>query len=159
MEYIVKDFETRYYAGIEMIGGFKIGSDDHLKLPGLWEELENLYMSEIPNKITPLRFIGLEIYRFDFMESKTVDYYAMVQTDGLVEVDEENLVTKKLPKGKYIMFPINKKDLKNEIKKVYKYVENEDLNVHLGFHVEDYQDESGSHFNNQKLYLSFKLEE
>jgi len=47
MEYIVKDYETRYYAGIELIGGFRIGSDDQKKIPGLFEELENVYLSDI----------------------------------------------------------------------------------------------------------------
>ncbi|MDA3931096.1 MAG: effector binding domain-containing protein [Tenericutes bacterium] len=158
MKYIVKDFDTRYFAGIELLGGFKINSDDQKKIPGLWEEFENVYLDDIPQKIEPMRYIGLEIYRFDFMETKTVDYYAMVETDGLIEV-EENLVTKKLPKGKYVMFPIKKADIKNEIKKVYRYVENEDMNVHLGFHVEDYHNEEESHFNNEMLYLSFKLED
>ncbi|MFO7969878.1 MAG: GyrI-like domain-containing protein [Bacillota bacterium] len=158
MEYIVKDYETRYFAGIELIGGFKIDSPDKKKIPGLWEELENVYLDEINNKKDPISYIGLEIYRFDFMESKTVDYYALVETDGLVEV-EENLVTKKLPKGKYIQFPIKRDDISNEIKRVYRYVENENLNVHLGFHVEDYSVNGKSHFNNDLLYLCFKLEE
>ena len=160
MEYIVKDYETRYYAGIELIGGFKIGSDDQKKIPGLFEELENVYLSDIPSKKEPLSFVGLEMYRFDFMESKMVDYFALVETKGLVDLEEEdNLVTKKLPKGKYIMFPIKKEQMANQIKKVYRYVEEEEINVHLGFHVELYEHNNKSHFNNEKLYLCFKLEE
>lgn len=158
MEYVIKDFDTRYYAGIELIGGFRIGSEDQKKIPGLWEELENLYLNDIPQVKEPINFIGLEIYRFDFMESKTVDYFALVETNGLIEVDEDNLVTKKLPKGRYMMFPIVKSDVSNQIKQVYKFIEKEEFNVHIGFHVEDYQSESGSHFNNEKMYLCFKLE-
>jgi len=160
MEYIVKEYEIRYFAGIELIGGFKVGSEDHKKIPGLFEELENVYLSDIESKKEPFKYVGLEIYRFDFMESKMVDYFAMVETKGLIEVSEEdNLVTKKLPQGKYIMFPINKANMASEIKKVYRYVEEEDINVHLGFHVELYEDDDKSHFNNEKLYLCFKLEE
>lgn len=155
MEYKVKDFETRYFAGIELIGGYKIGSEDQKKIPGLFEELENLYLDDIPSKKSPESFIGLEIYRFDFMESKMVDYFAMVETNGLVEIDEDNLVTKKLPKGKYIMFPISRERMFDEIKRVYKYVEQEKINVHLGFHVEMYM----QHFNDKEMYLCFKLEE
>lgn len=155
MEYKVKDFETRYFAGIELIGGYKIGSEDQKKIPGLFEELENLYLDDIPSKKSPESFIGLEIYRFDFMESKMVDYFAMIETNGLVEIDEDNLVTKKLPKGKYIMFPINRERMFDEIKRVYKYVEQEKINVHLGFHVEMYM----QHFNDKEMYLCFKLED
>jgi hypothetical protein len=79
----------------------------------------------------------------------------MVETNGLVEIDEDNLATKKLPKGKYIMFPINRERMFDEIKRVYKYVEQEKINVHLGFHVEMYM----QHFNDKEMYLCFKLEE
>jgi|GEM_PF-1441758 len=159
MKYIVKDFDTRYYAGIELIGGFRIGSDGHKKLPGLWEELENVYLDDIPNKKDPLHFVGLEIYRVDFAETKMVDYYALVETDGLIGLDDDNnLVTKKLPKGSYMMFPIDKNNLVNDIKKVYRYIEQEAFNIHIGFHVEDY-----TYFQERKddktLYLCFKLEE
>lgn len=160
MEYNIKEFETRYFAGIELIGGYKIGSDDIKKIPGLFEELENVYLDDIDLKKKPLQYIGLETYRFDFMESKMVDYYAMVETQGLIDVEEDgNLLTKKLPKGKYIMFPIKKSHRKDDIKKVYRYVEEKEINVHLGFHVEMYGHNDTSHFNKENIYLCFKLDQ
>ena len=158
MRYFVKEYDTRYFAGIEMIGGFKVGSEDHKKVPDLWGDLESLYLDDISNKITPLKKVGLEIYRFDFMESKMVDYYATVETSGLIEVNDDSLVTKKLPKGEYILFPMSRDNIYEDIKKIYRYIQKENINVHLGFHVEIYQDEDVT-TNKNTMYLSFKLEE
>lgn len=158
MEYIVKDYETRYFAGIEMIGGFKVGTKEQDKVKDLWKDLKELYIHDIVHKSKPLNMSGLEIYRFDFMESKMVDYYALVQTDGLVEVNEDSLVTKKLPKGQYILFPLDKTNKQEGFKKVYQYIEDEELNIHIGFHVEIYK-EHDLNFPENTMYLSFKLED
>lgn len=157
MKYIIKEYDTRYFAGIELIGGFKIGSDGQKKVPELWKDLDSLYLNDISNIKEPLSRVGLEIYRYDFMESKMVDYYAMVQTNDLIEVDD-TLVTKKLPRGKYILFPIAKEKVYSEIKNVYKFVENQNFNVHLGFHIEIF-DDNGLNTNEKTMYISFKLDE
>ena len=158
MKYIVRGFETRYFAGIELIGGFKIGTKQQDKIPLVFDDLKSLYLNDIPNQLRPMSMIGLEMYRFDFVESKMVDYFALVETDGLVEVDDESLVTKKLPKGEYILFKLDKNDKANEIKKAYKYIQNHQLNVHLGFHVEIYENKDLD-IAVDTFYLSFKLEE
>ncbi len=157
MKYIVNDFETRYFAGIELIGGLKVDSDDFKKIPKLWDDLMDLYISDIPNKTIPNKCIGLEMYRFDFMESKTLDYFALVEITNLFEANEE-VVTKKLPKGKYISFPILFDDIRTEIQKVYNYIEKERINVHLGFDVEEYLPTENYNKPGAKLYLTFKLE-
>lgn len=158
MKYIVKDYDTRYFAGIELIGGFQVGTNDLKIIPELWNDLESLYMNDISNKRWPISKIGLEIYRYDFMESKMVDYYATIETDVLIDVDDESLVTKKLPKGKYVLFPINREDIPGNIKRIYRFIQGENINVHLGFHIEIYED-STLNTDNETMYLSFKLEE
>jgi predicted transcriptional regulator YdeE len=158
MKYIVKEFETRYFAGIELIGGFKVGSKEQEKVESVIEDLKSLYLNDIPNRIEPISMIGLEMYRFDFLETKMVDYFALVETDGLVEIDDESLVTKKLPKGKYIMFKLQKDDKTNEIKKAYKYLQGHQLNVHLGYHIEIYENQV-LNIPENTFYLSFKLDE
>jgi hypothetical protein len=104
----------------------------------------------------PLKYIGLEMYRFDFLESKTMDYFALVEIEKLFEIDDDEVVTKKLPKGRYISFSIDGSKLKDEVEKVYKYIEDEQINIHLGFDVKEYffADEDNDH-----MLLSFKLED
>ncbi|MDT8336232.1 MAG: GyrI-like domain-containing protein [Candidatus Izemoplasmatales bacterium] len=159
MEYVVKDYNTRYFAGIELIGGLKVNTNDYDKIPGLWDDFREVYLHDIPNKVVPNRFIGLEMYRFDFMESKTLDYFALVEINELFDCEDDDLVTKKLPKGRYISFSIKHDDLMNEVERVYKYVEDEGLNVHLGFDVKEYLDTEDYKFPGAKLLLTFKLED
>ena len=156
MEYTVNDFPTRYFAGIELIGGLKVNTDDYDKIPGLWDDFRTVYVKDIPNKTMPLKYIGLGMYRFDFLESKTMDYFALVQIEKLFDIDDDEVVTKKLPKGRYISFSIDGSKLKDEVEKVYKYIEDEQINIHLGFDVKEYffADEDNDH-----MLLSFKLED
>jgi predicted transcriptional regulator YdeE len=71
------------------------------------------------------------------MESKTFDYYALVETEGLIE-NGNNYVTKKLPKGKYISFEVGFDTLEKDIRKVYKYIKEHNVKVHKGFDFEEY---------------------
>lgn len=159
MEYIIKEYPTRYFAGIELIGGLRAEKNDYGKIPGLWDEFRDVYLSDIKNKYTPYCFIGLEMYRFDFMESKTMDYFALVQITELFNNEDEEIVTKKLPKGRYISFSINHDDLLNEVEKVYEFIENERINVHLGFDVKEYLRTENYKKPGAKLNLVFKLED
>ena len=159
MKYVVKEFGTRYFAGIELIGGLKVNSNDYDKIPGLWDDFRELYLKDIPNQQTPNHFIGLEIYRFDFMESKTLDYFALVEISELYDTGDDEVITKKLPKGKYISFTIEHDDLYNEVEKVYEYIENEKINVHLGFDVKEYLVTEDYKNIGAKLLLTFKLED
>ena len=159
MKYIVRDYKTRYFAGIELIGGLKVDSDDYAKIPGLWDDLRELYLHEIHNKIFPHNLIGLEMYRFDFLESKTMDYFALVEIKELENFEGEEIVTKKLPKGRYISFKIDHDSLMEEVERVYEYVKQERINIHLGFDVKEYIPEEDYKTQGAKLYLTFKLEE
>lgn len=159
MEYIIKEYPTRYFAGIELIGGLRVEKNDYGKIPGLWDEFRDVYLSDIKNKLTPYCFIGLEMYRFDFMESKTMDYFALVQITELFNNEDEEIVTKKLPKGRYISFSINHDDLLNEVEKVYEYIEKERINVHLGFDVKEYLRTENYKKPGAILNLVFKLED
>lgn len=158
MEYKVKDYETRYFAGLELKGGINANSNDKLKIPALWDEFFEKYVPNIPDKNEPHKFIGLEIYPVDFMETKNFDYVAMVETKTLIEGKGE-IVTKKLPKGKYISFPIKFDDIIVECGKVYKYVEGKKLNVHMGFDVEDYLVTQDYTKKGQTMHLTFLLKE
>ncbi len=158
MEYIIKDFETRYFAGLELDGGVNANSSDKLKIPALWDDFFKKYVQNIPDKTEPHKFIGLEIYPYDFMETKNFDYYAMIETNTLIEGRGE-IVTKKLPKGKYISFPIKFDDITNEVGKVYKFMETQDLKVHMGFDVEDYLVTQDYSKKGQILHMMFLLEE
>lgn len=159
MKYVIKDMEKRYFAGIELIGGLRVNSNDYLKIPELWDDFREIYLSSIPNKIVPHSFIGLEMYRFDFMESKTMDYFALVEIDSLFESTDEEIITKKLPKGSYISFRIDHDDLLNEVERVYEFVKRERINVHLGFDVKEYLPTENYKENGAKLNLLFKLED
>ena len=159
MKYIVEEYGTRYFAGIELIGGLKVNSNDYDKIPGLWDDFKELYLKDIPNQQVPNHFIGLEMYRFDFMESKTLDYFALVEISELYDTGDDEVITKKLPKGKYISFTIEHDDLYNEVEKVYEYIENEKINVHLGFDVKEYLITEDYKNIGAKLLLTFKLED
>ncbi len=159
MKYVVKEYGTRYFAGIELIGGLKVNTNDYDKIPGLWDDFRELYLKDIPNQKIPNCFIGLEMYRFDFLDSKTLDYFALVEISELYDTGGDEVITKKLPKGKYISFTIEHDDLSNEVEKVYEYVENERINVHLGFDVKEYLVSEDYKNSGAKLLLTFKLEE
>ncbi|MDD3129572.1 MAG: GyrI-like domain-containing protein [Candidatus Izemoplasmatales bacterium] len=159
MDYTINDYETRYYAGIELIGGLKAESKDYDKLPDLWNDFRQVYLEDIPHKVVPNKFIGLEMYRFDFMESKTMDYFALVEITHLFDCDQEDVVTKKLPKGRYISFTINHDDLLDEVENVYEYIKQENINIHLGFDFKEYLNSENYQESGAKLCLSFKLED
>jgi len=103
MKYEVKDFEERYFAGLEFEGGVTLGKKDDI--PKLWDKFLNDVLEDIPSRKKGFPVIGLECYPPDFMESKVYDYYSLVETEGLITSDDL-YVTKKLPKGKYISFEI-----------------------------------------------------
>ncbi|MFA7076179.1 MAG: effector binding domain-containing protein [Candidatus Izemoplasmatales bacterium] len=159
MEYVINEYETRYFAGIELIGGLKVDSDDYKRIPGLWDDFRELYLDGIPNKNLDNNFIGLEMYRFDFMESKTMDYFALVEIKELFDCNDEEVVTKKLSKGRYISFSIEHDDLQNEVERVYEYIKKERFNVHLGFDIKEYLVDENYKESGAKMLLTFKLED
>ncbi|XMB72182.1 GyrI-like domain-containing protein [Mycoplasmatota bacterium WC30] len=137
MKYFIKEYETRYFAGIEFPNGINLKNNDMKKIPKLWENFFNNYTSKIVNQVEPSHYIGLEFYSFDFKETGTYDYYVLAETKELVE-QTGRIVTKKLKPGRYICFPINFDEITTEIQKVYKHIKDKGIKVHMGFDYEDY---------------------
>ncbi len=156
MKYEVKDFEERYFAGIEFDGGVKLGKTD--KIPKLWDKFLNDVLETIPSRKSGFPVIGLECYPPNFMETKEFDYYALVETNGLVE-KSESYVTKKLPKGKYISFEVGFDTLQEDIRKVYKYINEHNVKVHKGFDFEEYLEDQKYYETEAILNFSFLLDE
>ncbi len=136
MKYFIKEYDTRYFAGIEFENGVS-NLDDMKKIPKLWDKLFVTDLKNIQNTKSPHHFIGLEMYGLDFQETGTFDYYAMIETEGLIEPNL-GIVTKKLKKGRYICFPIPFDQISQEIKLIYDYIKSEKIKVHMGFDYEDY---------------------
>lgn len=155
MKFITKEFNERFFIGIEYEGGVKPG--DTPKLGQLWDVFlrEDIkLLKEVPNKD---KFIGLECYPPDFRETKTFDYYALLETNELVK--KNGFSSKKLPKGTYVLFEINFDNIHDEIQEVYKYVKENSMNIHYGFDYEDYL--LGQDYTKPGAILNFalKLEE
>ncbi|QMS85974.1 GyrI-like domain-containing protein [Candidatus Xianfuyuplasma coldseepsis] len=154
MKYSIKEYPERYFIGIELEGGVHHSSAD--KIPLLWEsffdDMKLLDQSKLQDK-----FIGLECYPPDFRETKTFDYYTMIQTSELVEQD--GFVSKKLPAGSYISFEILFRDITNQIHACYEYVKEHNINVHMGFDFEDYlNDQDYTNADDSVLHFSMLLE-
>lgn len=157
MKYIVRDFEKRYFAGIEMPGGIR--SDAEVKKIGdLWNTFFNEVESSIQSKVGNGNYIGLECYPPFFEEEGVFDYYALVETHEKEEVTG-NVITKKLPKGKYISFQIEFDDISVQIKEVYKYIQDNNIKIHPTFDYEEYIEGENYMEKGAKLYISFLLEE
>jgi len=137
VKYFIKEYETRFFAGIEFPNGIRLKSDDTKKIPELWEDFFSKYSDKIHNQKDPQHLVGLEIYPFDFQETKVFDYFVLTETQGLVEISDE-LITKKLKAGKYICFPIEFDRIREEISKVYNFIKANHIKVHMGFDYEDY---------------------
>ena len=73
MKYEIKEFDTRYFAGIEHPNGVDI-SLKQMDLQKTWTELFKVHPEKIENKVEPNNFIGLECYPPDFMDEKVFDY-------------------------------------------------------------------------------------
>lgn len=154
MKYITKQYPERYFVGIELEGG--MNQDTMPNIPALWEsffdDMKLLDPLQVLNK-----FIGLECYPPDFKETKSFDYYAMVQTKDLLEQD--GFVTKKLPAGTYISFEISFQNITNQIHSCYEYVKEHNINVHMGFDFEDYlPDKDYNNTTDSILHFSMLLE-
>lgn len=156
MKYEIKEYSERYFAGIEYPNGAKLNQQEELQK--IWIEFLELAKDKVKRKKRPYNYIGLECYPPDFMEIKVFDYYALVETDGLIESDD-TIVTKKLPKGRYICFEISFDDLQNEIKRVYHYLHEQQIKVHNSFDIEDYINSEDYGKKNAKLYFSFLLDD
>jgi len=155
MKYEVKDFNERYFAGIEVEGGITFGEKN--KRRKLWDEFLNNILEDIPSRKDGFPVIGLECYPPDFMETKVFDYYALVETKGLITKNDK-YITKKLPEGKYICFEVGFDTLKDDIQKVYSYIKEHHIKIHKGFDFEEYLDGQKYYESGAILNFSFLLE-
>ena len=134
MKHFVKEFDTRYFIGVEKEGGIELGSPNDLN--DFW----NVFLEEdiklLKSFVEPINVIGLDSYPPDFRETKVFDYYAMVETKE--QYNQAGFVSKKLPKGKYIVFELSHDNLQEEIRQVYRYLKKENITVHTGFDYEDF---------------------
>jgi predicted transcriptional regulator YdeE len=154
MKYIVRDYQERFYVGLEHTPTIKQGVPH--KIPELWQqfmskEYPTLNKAELVNN-----FIGLECYPPDFMESREFDYFCLVESKFLINMD--GFISKKLPKGKYISFEIAFETIHDDIQNVYKYVKEHKMNIHYGFDYEEYLMEEDYNNPGAKLYFSLLLE-
>jgi predicted transcriptional regulator YdeE len=154
MKHIKRAFPERFFIGVELEGGVQPGVPH--KIPKLWEVFMNEDIKLLHKDDIIMQFIGLECYPPDFMESRSMDYYAMVQTKEKVE--QAGFVTKKLPAGTYISFEIQMDDIMNQIQHVYNYVKNNKIPVHYGFDFEEYIPTEDYTKQGAMLYFSLLLE-
>ena len=155
MKFKTEEYESRFFIGVEYAGGVKPGSNP--KLGQLWDDFltdDIKLLKDVPSKD---KFIGLECYPPDFKETKTFDYFALLETIELVK--KAGFTSKKLPKGSYVLFEINFDQIHDEIQRVYKYIKENNLNIHYGFDYEDYI--IGQDYTKPGAILNFalKLEE
>lgn len=153
MKYIIKDYPERYYMGVEHPGGLIVGKSH--SITKTWDEFfENDYqfLDDIKNGG---KFIGLECYPPDFKETKQVDYFVLCEVNNVSK--KEGFISKKLPKGKYICFPIKFDDITSEIGNVYKYVKENDIKVSFSFDYEDYLSEQDYQKKSATLNFCLKL--
>ncbi len=153
MKYVIKEYDTRYFAGVELPDGVQ-SMDDIPKISGLWGDLFQNHITKIQNQKQPNHFIGLETYPFDFKETGTFYYFALAETNGLIE-PTEGIVTKKLKPGKYICFTIEFDKISSQIQQVYNYIKENDIKVHVGFDYEDYLE--GQDYGGKGALLDFCL--
>jgi predicted transcriptional regulator YdeE len=158
MKYIVADYDERYFAGLELPGGINVEDTENEEVPNLWGKLVNETISNIPNVVFPNKFIGLESFGPKFLMTKRFDYYALVQTEMLIE-NSENYVIKKLPKGRYICFEVSFNRLDEEIGKCHKYIETNNVNVNKDFDYTEYLENQDYSDENAKAQFCFLLVE
>lgn len=155
MKFIKQNYENRYYIGLEHIPSVKIGEENQIK--SLWDIFLSKGLKELSQEGLKHKFIGLECYAPDFMETKEFDYFALVETSELIK--EDGFVSKKLPKGTYVKFEIDFDNIQKDIQSVYQYIKENKMNVHFGFDYEDYIKGEDYTKPGAKLYFALKLEE
>lgn len=147
----IKEYNTRYFIGVEYEGGIKPNVKP--KIDQLWQDFLGEDIKLLQHINTLDHFIGLECYPPDFKTSYELDYYAMIETPEHVELP--GFVSKKLPSGTYICFVIEFDDIATEIQACYKYVKHNQIRVHYGFDYEDYI--SGQDYTKPGARLHFCL--
>lgn len=155
MKFVKREFPERYFIGVEYEGGLQHGVPH--KIPALWDVFLREDIKLLHNDDIIQQFIGLECYPPDFMETHSIDYYAMVQTK--TKVEQAGFVTKKLPAGTYVSFEIQMDNLMNDIQRVYEYVKQHQYKIHYGFDFEEYLMTEDYTKPGAILYFSMMLEQ
>jgi len=146
--------KERFFIGIEYDGGAKLGEVNNFGQ--LWSTFLNEDLKLLGDLEHLSKFIGLECYSPDVMETRMYDYFALIETSELVK--RPGFVSKKLPEGEYIFFEIEFDDIHQEIQKVYQYVKSKNINIHQGFDFEDYLPEYDYTKGGAKLNFAMMLE-
>jgi len=153
MKHEIVEYEERYFVGYAV--KVKPGTEPN-PIPELW----NKFMSEGVLKLDEFdkedNFIGLEMYPYDFMDTKEFYYHAMVQTKEKLNIDGFETIV--LRKGKYILFSIEFDNIFNDIQACYKYIKENHVNINHAFDYEGYI--SGENYSQKgaKLHFAFLLE-
>ena len=153
LKYTIKTYDTRYFAGIEKEGGITVGENEDLS--EFWDVFLNEDLALLGNVKHPLNIIGLDCYPPDFKEQQQFDYYAMVE---VIDAEKQSgFVTKKLPKGEYILFEIPNENIQDEIRQVYQYIKRSNIKIHPGFDYEDFVT-TDKDIDNAIVYFALLLE-
>jgi predicted transcriptional regulator YdeE len=135
MKYKIIEQDERYFAGLEHPTEIVFGEIP--TIGGTWKKVFHEAYDVIKMKTDPHQMIGLNCNAIDYEETHKVQYFALAETIDLIKQDEM-LVTKKLPKGKYICFELDFDDMGNERRKAYDYCKKEGIKIHEGFDYENY---------------------
>lgn len=135
MKYKIIDQDERYFAGIEHHKEIDFGVKSDISAS--WKKMFHTTYTDIKMKTKPHQMIGLNCNSIDFEESNKVTYYALSETIDLIE-QVPSIITKKLPKGKYICFEVDYDSLATERKRVYDYCKKEGFKIHPGFDYENF---------------------
>lgn len=154
MKYITKELPERYFIGL--VGKFTPSKDVNM-IPQLWNKLMNEDFELLKDVEKESKFIGLEAYPHDFMETHEFYYHALVQTKEKVEV--EGFETIVLQKGTYIFFEISFDTIKEDIPAIYSFIKENNININYAFDYEDYLEDQDYSKKGQKLNFAFLLSE
>jgi len=156
MKYKIIELDERYFAGIEHHKEIVFGKDELISVS--WNKMFHEVYNNIKLKMDPHQMIGLNCNAIDFEDTQMVTYYVLTEIIDVVD-QLDGIITKKLPKGKYVCFEVHYGMLGTERKQVYDYCKKEGLQIHEGFDFEMY-DNSIKYGDNPDavLQLCLKLE-
>jgi predicted transcriptional regulator YdeE len=155
MNYKIESHDIRYFLGIEKEGGITLGTEENLDT--FWRVFLDEDIALLNGIKTPHRIIGLDCYPPDFGEQMRFDYYAMIEVTS--SSTQPGFVSKKLPKGDYIVFDIPNQNIQQEIRKVYQYLDDKNIRVHTGFDYEYFGEDYHSSSREETLKFALLLKE
>ncbi|MGD9910144.1 MAG: GyrI-like domain-containing protein [Candidatus Izemoplasmatales bacterium] len=155
MNLIMKEYPERHFAGIPFEGGIRLGSEDVLHIPTIWQTFFEQVLPQINLETENPHFIGLELYPKDFLQTRIFDYLAMVETTERLSIP--GVVSKTIPAGKYFSFEINFDHLEEGIQQSYRYLNDHQIPYDMSFDFEDYLNDQNYSLKDQKLYFSIRV--